>query len=124
MVSSSLVAVVKGFADIVTRSGGPKIAYRGGRVDATEANTPGVPQPQESLDEHVASFARQGFTPEEMIGLVACGHTYGGVQNVAFPDIVDPSTNPLDTSGNVHFDSTFVQFDNNVYVFWPIQHCL
>jgi hypothetical protein len=54
-------------------SGGPEIAFRGGRVDATEPNAPGVPQPQEGLDSHIASFARQGFTQTEMIGLVACG---------------------------------------------------
>ena len=51
-----------------------------------------------------------------MIGLVACGHTFGGVQNVAFPTIVDPSTDPNNTSGNAHFDSTFTHFDNKVYV--------
>ena len=97
-------------------SGGPKVAYRGGRVDATEANAPGVPEPQQPIEEHIASFARQGFTQEEMIGLVACGHTFGGVQNVAFPTIVEPSTDPNNTSGNVPFDSTDVQFDNKVYV--------
>jgi hypothetical protein len=53
-------------------SGGPRIAYRGGRVDATGPGPVGVPEPHQSLDEHVASFARQGFTLEEMIGLVAC----------------------------------------------------
>ena len=81
-----------------------------------EANAPGVPEPQQTLNEHVASFARQGFTQEEMIGLVACGHTFGGVQNTAFPTIVPPSTDPNNTSGAQHFDSTFVQFDNKMYV--------
>ncbi|TCD65071.1 hypothetical protein EIP91_003273 [Steccherinum ochraceum] len=94
--------------------GGPKIAFRGGRVDATEANAPGVPEPQQTLDEHIASFDRQGFTQEEMIGLVACGHSFGGVQNVAFPTIVPPSDDPNNTSGNQHFDSTFTQFDNKI----------
>jgi hypothetical protein len=41
-------------------------------VDATGPGAPGVPEPHQSLDKHVANFARQGFTPEEMIGLVAC----------------------------------------------------
>jgi hypothetical protein len=98
-------------------SGGPKIDFRGGRVDATEPNQPGVPQPQDNLESHKASFARQGFTPTEMIQLVACGHTIGGVQNVAFPQIVPPSDDPENTSGNVHFDSTFDKFDNNMCVF-------
>jgi hypothetical protein len=54
-------------------SGGPEIAFRGGRVDAEEPNAPGVPEPQQDIDSHIASFARQGFTETEMIGLVACG---------------------------------------------------
>jgi hypothetical protein len=56
-----------------TGSNGPEIAFRGGRVDAVEPNKPGVPEPQQDLDSHIASFARQGFTKTEMIGLVACG---------------------------------------------------
>ncbi|TCD65073.1 hypothetical protein EIP91_003275 [Steccherinum ochraceum] len=98
----------------VEMCGGPKIAFRGGRVDAQEANAPGVPEPQQTLDEHIASFDRQGFTQEEMIGLVACGHSFGGVQNVAFPTIVPPSNDPNNTSGNAPFDSTFTEFDNKV----------
>jgi hypothetical protein len=54
-------------------SGGPQIAFRGGRIDAAEPNKPGVPQPQQDLKTHVSAFARQGFTQTEMIGLVACG---------------------------------------------------
>ncbi len=108
-VSSTLFTVL-----YLLHSGGPKVDFRGGRADATEANAPGVPQPQEDLQSHIASFARQGFTQEEMIGLVACGHTFGGVQNAAFPDIVPPGDDPENTSGNVHFDSTFVTFDNKV----------
>lgn len=95
-------------------SGGPKIAYRGGRIDATQPNNPGVPEPQQSLDEHIASFDRQGFTKEEMIGLVACGHSFGGVQHTAFPDIADSSSDPENTSGNARFDTTATHFDNNV----------
>ena len=57
----------------MTRSGGPEIAFRGGRVDAAEPNAPGVPQPQQDLPAHIAAFARQGFTQKEMISLVACG---------------------------------------------------
>jgi hypothetical protein len=49
-----------------------------------------------------------------MIQLVACGHTIGGVQHSAFPTIVPPSDNPMNTLGNVHFDSTFAAFDNHI----------
>lgn len=56
---------------------GPMIPFRGGRVDAYEAGPTGVPQPQDSLESHTEAFRRQGFTPTEMISLVACGHTLG-----------------------------------------------
>ncbi|KAJ7736874.1 putative L-ascorbate oxidase [Mycena metata] len=94
--------------------GGPEIAFRGGRVDASEPNAPGVPEPQQDLESHTAAFARQGFTQTEMIGLVACGHTFGGVQQALFPQIV-PVLNDTNNAQSVsHFDSTFVTFDNNV----------
>ncbi|CAL1715556.1 unnamed protein product [Somion occarium] len=60
------------------------------------------------------AFAPQGFNQEDMLGLIACGHSFGSVQNTAFPDIIPPSTDPHDTSGNVHFDSTFDHFDNKI----------
>ncbi|KAJ6447905.1 heme peroxidase [Mycena vitilis] len=79
------------------------------------ANSPGVPRPEQSLDEHIDSFKKQGFTKEEMISLVACGHTFGGVQHEPFPDIVpdlqDPQNNSLSVS---HFDTTNFVFDNKV----------
>lgn len=64
------------------------IPFRGGRVDAINAGPTGVPKPEESIESHIASFDRQGFTRDEMIGLVACGHTLGGVHGVDFPQIV------------------------------------
>ncbi|KAJ7287098.1 putative L-ascorbate oxidase [Mycena rebaudengoi] len=94
--------------------GGPEIAFRGGRVDAMEPNDPGVPEPDQSLESHIASFARQGFTPSEMIGLVACGHSFGGVEHAPFPGIVPEMNDPTNTNSVAHFDSTNVKFDNNV----------
>ncbi|KAJ7508850.1 heme peroxidase [Mycena galericulata] len=98
----------------IENCGGPEIAFRGGRADAAELNAPGVPQPQQDLDSHIASFARQGFTQTEMIGLVACGHTFGGVQHTTFPDIVGELDDPNSTEDVAHFDTTFVTFDNDV----------
>ncbi|KAF7342615.1 Peroxidase [Mycena sanguinolenta] len=98
----------------IENCGGPEIAFRGGRIDAGVPNAPGVPQPQDDLDSHIASFARQGFTQTEMIGLVACGHTFGGVQHDFFPDIVNVLNDPTDLEDVAHFDTTFVTFDNNV----------
>ncbi|KAJ7439092.1 heme peroxidase [Mycena latifolia] len=94
--------------------GGPEIAFRGGRVDAAEPNAPGVPEPQQDLQTHITDFSRQGFTQEEMIGLVACGHSFGGVQHAVFPDIVPELNDTTNTESVAHFDSTFVHFDNNV----------
>ncbi|KAJ6495222.1 heme peroxidase [Mycena sanguinolenta] len=99
----------------IENCGGPQVAFRGGRLDAAEANSPGVPEPEQDLDTHIASFARQGFTQTEMIGLVACGHTFGGVQQTFFPDIVPTEpTDPTDTENVAHFDTTYFTFDNNV----------
>ncbi|KAL0064075.1 hypothetical protein AAF712_008934 [Marasmius tenuissimus] len=71
--------------------GGPNhasIPFRAGRVDAKSAGPPGVPEPQQDLQSHIESFRRQGFTQSEMIALVACGHTVGGVRKADFPTIV------------------------------------
>ncbi|KAF7349744.1 Peroxidase [Mycena sanguinolenta] len=94
--------------------GGPQIPFRGGRVDATEPNLPGVPEPEQTLDSHIAAFAKQGFTQDEMIALVACGHTFGGVQHAPFPDIVPELNDPNSTESVAHFDSTNLHFDNNI----------
>ncbi|KAJ7342452.1 heme peroxidase [Mycena albidolilacea] len=98
----------------VENCGGPEIAFRGGRVDAGEPNAPGVPEPQQDLQSHIDSFARQGFTQTEMIGLVACGHSFGGVEHAPFPDIVPDLNDPTNLKSVAHFDSTFAHFDNNV----------
>ncbi|KAJ7658396.1 heme peroxidase [Mycena polygramma] len=98
----------------IENCGGPEIAFRGGRADADKPNVPGVPEPQQDLATHIATFARQGFTQTEMIGLVACGHTFGGVQHVPFPDIVGVLNDSSSTLDVAHFDSTFVAFDNKV----------
>lgn len=71
-------------------SGGPQIAFRGGRVDSGEPNASGVPEPQQDLQSHIVSFARQGFTQTEMISLIACGWvlSYPTIEHVSlFTDI-------------------------------------
>ena len=78
-----------------------------------QPNTPGVPEPQQDLAAHTANFARQGFTPTEMISLIACGHSFGGVQRSAFPDIVPPGADQnVDIAQT--FDVTSTRFDNRV----------
>jgi hypothetical protein len=53
-----------------------------------------------------------GFSSPDMIGLIACGHSMGGVTSADQPNIVPPGNNP---SNIVDFDST-TNFDNKVYV--------
>lgn len=74
------------------------VPFKGGRVDAAGPGPSGVPQPQEDLASHTANFARQGFDVSEMISLVACGHSIGGVHGVDFPEIVP---NPPDTGVSI-----------------------
>lgn len=68
------------------------VPLRAGREDATQAGPTGVPKPEEDLDSHTKNFAKQGFNVKEMIGLVACGHTIGGVHQEDFPKIVKNMT--------------------------------
>lgn len=94
----------------VAECGGPIIPFRMGRIDAVVAGPPGVPEPQEDLAAFTESFRRQGFTKEEMIGLVACGHTLGGVRFPDFPQIVDSP----DGEQKIDAFDTSPKFDNAV----------
>ncbi|KAE9405955.1 heme peroxidase [Gymnopus androsaceus JB14] len=67
-----------------------------------------VPEPQQDLATHIESFRQQGFNETEMIALVACGHTLGGVRQVDFPLIV------TDTSIDVETFDTTPAFDNTI----------
>ncbi|KAJ4481302.1 heme peroxidase [Lentinula lateritia] len=88
--------------------GGPVIPFSAGRVDTTEAGPETVPEPQQDLASHTEAFRRQGFTPTEMISLVACGHTLGRVRQVDFPLVVTNTEDFLQT-----FDTT-TNFNNAV----------
>ncbi|TFK42386.1 heme peroxidase [Crucibulum laeve] len=107
---SDVIAAATVFA--VASCGGPLIPFRGGRIDALSAGSMGVPEPQQDLATHTEIFRRQGFTQEEMITLVACGHTLGGVRSNDFPAIVRPSDDSTTPNFEV-FDTTSV-FDNTV----------
>ncbi len=92
------VAIAAIVAAGITSNGSVIVPFSGGRVDAKEAGPPGVPEPQEDLATHTGKFASQGFNVSEMIALVACGHTIGGVQGVDFPTIVPVDDNTTDVS--------------------------
>ncbi|KAF9879909.1 WSC domain-containing protein [Colletotrichum karsti] len=91
--------------------GGVKMPFRAGRIDAQEAGPAGVPEPHTPLNTTMSRFAGAGFSQTEMIELVACGHTLGGVHSVNNPDIVNMERTP-DTV--THFDGTFDAFDNKI----------
>lgn len=74
------------------------VPFRSGRIDAAAAGPSGVPKPDETIESHTAAFKRMGLTQDEMIGLVACGHSMGGVHGKDFPEIVDkPASGPVST---------------------------
>ncbi|ELQ37188.1 hypothetical protein M0657_004522 [Pyricularia oryzae] len=110
---SSLSDLIAMGAHASVRScGGPDIPVRVGRVDATSAGAIGVPQVQNPVATFQNQFDRMGFNQAEMIQLVACGHTLGGVHSVDFPDLVTPGSGG--PNGVVGMDSTQASFDNSV----------
>lgn len=96
----------------IASCGGPILPLRGGRVDAQFPDVAGVPESHQDLDAHTEIFRRQGFTKEEMIGLVACGHAWGGVRSSDFPAVVPPGDDP-EVDEFKMFDDT-KEFDNHV----------
>lgn len=85
------------------------IPFHIGRTDAERAVGEGfVPKPEQSTESHIETFRRMGFSQQEMISLIACGHTLGGVH---------ASVNPRVTSDAYHaFDETVAAFDNRIAI--------
>lgn len=108
--SSMADLIAMGMYTAVRSCGGPAIPIRTGRVDATAAGPPGVPQPQNSLYTFQNQFLRTGFDTSQMIAVVACGHTLGGVHASNFPQVVPPGSAPNDFKS---FDST-QKFDEKI----------
>ncbi|KAG9203758.1 hypothetical protein G6514_002373 [Epicoccum nigrum] len=108
--SSSADLIALAMVVAIGNCGGPKIPLRVGRKDATEGGVLGVPEPQQDLETHKQKFAKAGFNTEDMIAMVACGHTMGGVHGKTFPEITENSN----VSNVVHFDSSETNFDRKV----------
>jgi Peroxidase len=108
---SDLIAL--GLYSSVRGCGGPAVKIKAGRIDATQAGPLGAPLTTDSESTFVLDFARMGFSPTEMIQVVACGHTMGGVHSAEFPQRVPNGTTP---QGVANFDSAFQTFDNKVAV--------
>ena len=86
--------------------GGPPIPYRGGRRAALGPGPLGVPEPSQDLATHTEKFRLHGFSPTEMIALVACGHTIGSVRSADFPNLVRRNNSDPSGIGLAFFDST------------------
>ncbi|KAH7338651.1 heme peroxidase [Rhizoctonia solani] len=95
----------------VRNCGGPGLAMRAGRIDATGPGPEGgVPEPKDNIDKLLTKFANAGFNKTDMIQMVACGHTMGGVHGQFFPEITGNSNQ----TNFAHFDNTTAVFDNKV----------
>ena len=93
---------------------GPQIPLRGGRIDATGPGPSGVPQAETDLKTTLATLKNAGFNQEDAIGLVACGHTMGGVHHAQFPQVVPESAvSPQNLDGRIAWDDTVAKFDVN-----------
>ncbi|MCJ1472308.1 hypothetical protein MMC13_000955 [Lambiella insularis] len=109
--SSMSDIIAMGVYTAVRSCGGPAVPIRTGRIDATSAGPPGVPLPQNSLYTFEQQFLRTGFNTTEMIQVVACGHTIGGVHAVNFPQIVLPGSAP---PNDYKLLDTTTQFDSKI----------
>lgn len=99
----------------VRSCGGPVLPVKAGRIDATGTGPNGLPDPADSRETLIGRFAKMGFSPQEMIQLVACGHTLGGVHPgigsnfnprdpAAVQQAVDGGVQTFDT-GDASFDA-------------------
>lgn len=93
--------------------GGPSIPVRTGRKDAHAAGALGVPKVEGTQQDFKRDFTRMGFTTQEMVKLVACGHSLGGVHSAQFPQIVANGTQPNNVQ---NFDRTPAVYDNSVAI--------
>ncbi|KAI0403627.1 hypothetical protein F4802DRAFT_598825 [Xylaria palmicola] len=95
----------------VRSCGGPVVPFASGRIDAKQGGPIGVPLPQNSAFTFGQQFTRMGFDQTEMIQVVACGHTIGGVHETEFPQIVPVGST---ANGEKAMDSTVDTFDNKI----------
>ncbi|KAH7116347.1 heme peroxidase [Dactylonectria macrodidyma] len=92
---------------------GPKVEFRAGRIDANKAGAAGVPEPSTSLAKTTVTFRKAGFSKQDMIAMVACGHTLGGVHSADFPEIVKIPADPNNDT-NVPFQKDVSNINNGV----------
>ncbi|KAJ6497578.1 heme peroxidase [Mycena sanguinolenta] len=99
--------IAAGAVVAVQQCGGPTLPFKAGLIMASGPGPSGVPIPTDTLAQNIASFQQQGFNQTEMIGLVACGHTLGGVTNVDFQNVFSGGNTTIPISpfdGSRYFD--------------------
>lgn len=89
--------------------GGLNIPFRGGRPEATAGGSRGVPSPDETVDAYTARFRTAGMNASEMVTMIACGHTIGGVRKNEAPALFARSGSKQDVYQS--FDGTARKFD-------------
>ena len=95
----------------VARCANMRVPLRLGRKDATEAGIKGVPEAHTDLDTTRKRFETASLSETDMITLIACGHSIGGVHSVDHPEIV---SGPVSAENKASFDTTLGVLDNNV----------
>lgn len=95
----------------VARCANMRVPLRLGRKDAMEAGIKGVPEAHTDLDTTRKRFATASLNETDMITLIACGHSIGGVHSVDHPEIV---SGPVSAENKLSFDTTKGELDNNV----------
>ncbi|KAK7754757.1 hypothetical protein SLS62_003317 [Diatrype stigma] len=108
--ASDLVAL--GVVAAIQMCDGPWIPFRTGRIDAAEAGPSGVPEPTQDIETHTEKFAKAGFNTSDMITMVACGHSLGGIHNNDFPEITGDTT--PDVTHMFELDDSNAVFDNAI----------
>ncbi|KAM7198104.1 putative fungistatic metabolite [Naviculisporaceae sp. PSN 640] len=108
--SSMADLIAAGVYASVRGCGGPVVPVRAGRVDAQQAGSLGVPQPENTRQTFQRQFDTMGFNTAEMIQVTACGHTMGGVHREEFPGLI-PAGMPGD---QIELDTTAATFDNKI----------
>jgi hypothetical protein len=95
----------------VARCADMRVPLRLGRKDAPEAGIKGVPEAHTDLNTTRKRFETASLTETEMITLIACGHSIGGVHSVDHPEVV---SGPVTAENKATFDTTSGEMDNNV----------
>jgi hypothetical protein len=95
----------------VARCADMRVPLRLGRKDAAEAGIKGVPEAHTDLDTTRKRFETASLSETDMITLIACGHSIGGVHSVDHPEIV---SGPVTAENKASFDTTLGVLDNNV----------